>query len=55
MYFSIVLIRKGYYIATLLSCLNTDEALMAGARDFLPDKHYLAGGKTDSTSVQSMA
>jgi hypothetical protein len=35
----------GYYIATLLSCLNKQDDLLANAQDFLPEQHYERGGK----------
>merc|ERR1711974_165502 len=28
----------GYYVATLLSCLNTEENLLPGAKEFAPEK-----------------
>jgi cytochrome P450 len=39
----------GYYIATLLSCLNTDESLLPGASEFRPEEHYAKGGKVKSS------
>jgi cytochrome P450 len=40
-------IVPGYYIATLLSCLNTDTegGILADADQFLPEQHYDKGGK----------
>lgn len=35
----------GYYIATLLSCLNQQEDLLQSATAFDPEKHYERGGR----------
>ena len=40
-------IPKGYYVATLLSCLNTDDSILPKASQFLPEDHYQKGGKVN--------
>eukprot|EP01091_Cochliopodium_minus_P002260 TRINITY_DN12123_c0_g1_i1.p1 TRINITY_DN12123_c0_g1~~TRINITY_DN12123_c0_g1_i1.p1 ORF type:complete len:485 (-),score=111.29 TRINITY_DN12123_c0_g1_i1:30-1391(-) len=36
-------IVPGYYIATLLSCLNVDESILPNASKFAPEEHYENG------------
>ena len=36
-------IVPGYYIATLLSCLNTDDSILPNASKFSPEEHYENG------------
>ncbi len=42
----------GYYIATLLSCLNQQETLLRSAAQFLPEEHYDRGGKVRPDALQ---
>ena len=46
-------IVPGYYIATLLSCLNTDSnsGILVDADKFLPEQHYEKGGKLKGVSA----
>lgn len=50
MSFSLIFVNLylGYYIATLLSCLNTDDTLLENASEFRPEEHYDRGGKVKS-------
>jgi len=42
----------GYYIATLLSCLNLEEnKFLEGADQFVPEKHYLRGGRVNPEAI----
>lgn len=45
----------GYYIATLLSCLNQQETLLRSATQFLPLEHYERGGKLRPDALQKSA
>jgi cytochrome P450 len=48
-------VPPGYYIATLLSCLNVQEAILLHARDFLPEEHYEKTGKVRPDALQANA
>jgi len=43
----------GYYIATLLSCMNQQEdKFKEGPTQFLPEKHYLKGGNINLEAIE---
>jgi cytochrome P450 len=44
-------VAPGYYIATLLSCLNQQESLLLSASKFEPELHYERGGKLKEDSL----